>query len=267
MRRTKEQLILDLNTALDFYKDNNITVKNCSIKFNIDRHILSNYFKSKGIKINPNGKQNINSNIFNTIDTEEKAYWLGFIYADGSVSERGNLTICLSKKDTEILEFIKEELNYSGVISSKLINKNEYSLLSIDSKVMVNRLIELGIVPNKSLILDSFQNKIPNEFFNSFLLGYFDGDGSIYKTSTNKYYIQIRGTKNLLEDYNKFLKLDYEIKKYDSTYNLTIGSKSNIIKFISLYENNNIFLNRKKEKFNSFLKEKCQDKTISSPLT
>lgn len=34
MRRTKEQLILDLNTALDFYKDNNITVKNCSIKFN-----------------------------------------------------------------------------------------------------------------------------------------------------------------------------------------------------------------------------------------
>ena len=99
------------------------------------------------------------------------------------------------------------------------------------------------------------------------MLGYFDGDGSIYKTSTNKYYIQIRGTKNLLEDYNKFLKLDYEIKKYDSTYNLTIGSKSNIIKFISLYKNNNIFLNRKKEKFNSFLKEKCQDKTISSPLT
>ena len=111
MRRTKEQLILDLNTALDFYKDNNITVKNCSIKFNIDRHILSNYFKSKGIKINPNGKQNINSNIFNTIDTEEKAYWLGFLYADGNVLDNNTISLELSTVDKEHLIKFNSFLN------------------------------------------------------------------------------------------------------------------------------------------------------------
>lgn len=32
----------------------------------------------------PDGKKAINSNFFHDIDTEEKAYWLGFLYADGS---------------------------------------------------------------------------------------------------------------------------------------------------------------------------------------
>ena len=230
------------------------------------RNVIKKYRPEKSFILN----QGIASTYFSKIDTNEKAYFLGFIAADGALvkSSTGStyeLTITIHSKDKYILEEFRSQLNCEHTV--KDLNRNNLVRFSISNKSLTNDLINLGIVPNKSLILDSFQNKIPNEFFNSFLLGYFDGDGSIYKTSTNKYYIQIRGTKNLLEDYNKFLKLDYEIKKYDSTYNLTIGSKSNIIKFISLYENNNIFLNRKKEKFNSFLKEKCQDKTISSPLT
>lgn len=78
-------------------------------------------------------------------------------------------------------------MNYSGVISSKLINKNEYSLLSIDSKVMVNRLIELGIVPNKTYN-SSVLPHIPKEYFNDMLRGYFDGDGSIYKNGEKRFF-------------------------------------------------------------------------------
>lgn len=229
------------------------------------RNVIKKYRPEKSFILN----QGIASTYFSKIDTHEKAYFLGFIAADGALvkSSTGNtyeLTITIHSRDKYILEEFRSQLKCEHTVRD--LNRDNLVRFSISNKNLTNDLINLGIVPNKSLILDSFQDKIPNEFFNSFLLGYFDGDGSIYKTN-NKYYIQIRGTKNLLEDYNKFLNLDYEIKKYDSTYNLTIGSKSNIIKFISLYNKNNIFLSRKKDKFNSFLKEKCQDKTISSPLT
>ena len=55
---------------------------------------------------------------FDKIDSQNKAYILGFIYADGSIN-KGCLNITLSNKDVEILEFIKDELKYSGKISIK----------------------------------------------------------------------------------------------------------------------------------------------------
>ena len=184
MRRTKEQLILDLNTALDFYKDNNITVKNCSIKFNIDRHILSNYFKSKGIKINPNGKQNINSNIFNTIDTEEKAYWLGFLYADGNVLDNNTISLELSTVDKEHLIKFNSFLNKSLDIRE---DKNRVRCIFKDTTIK-NSLVNLGCIPRKSLVLRFPKDKqVPKRLKRHFVRGYIDGDGSIYKSNNNIY--------------------------------------------------------------------------------
>ena len=71
----------------------------------------------------------LDENYFDSIDNPNKAYIIGFIYADGSINLKRNLlTICISEKDLEILEFIKKELNYSGIISSKKIKKNKCCL-------------------------------------------------------------------------------------------------------------------------------------------
>ena len=65
-----------------------------------------------GIITNPHGKIFLNSNIFNIIDTEEKAYWLGFLYADGSIYKdlkgKYRFELGLQQKD---LEQIREVAN------------------------------------------------------------------------------------------------------------------------------------------------------------
>ena len=240
MRRTKEQLILDLNTALDFYKDNNITVKNCSIKFNIDRHILSNYFKSKGIKINPNGKQNINSNIFNTIDTEEKAYWLGFLYADGNVLDNNTISLELSTVDKE-----------------HLIKFNSFLNTTIK-----NSLVNLGCIPRKSLVLRFPKDKqVPKRLKRHFVRGYIDGDGSIYK-SNNNIHISILGTEHFLENLVKYFKLKkrtlYKNNKNNNSncYFIQFSGKlaTEVIKLF--YTDCTIKLDRKYNKFIEYEKQK-----------
>lgn len=258
MRRTKEQLILDLNTALNFYKRNKITIKDCSIKFNIDRHILSKYFKSQGIHINPNGKQNINSKIFNIIDTEEKAYWLGFLYADGSVSDNNTISLELSKMDKEHLIKFNLFLNKSLDIRE---DKNRVRCIFKDTMIK-NDLVKLGCIPRKSLVLKFPKNKqVPNKLKRHFVRGYIDGDGSIYNSNGN-IHLSILGTRHFLEGLIKYFKLKKRTlyknnKDNDSNcYFIQFSGKLAIEVIKLFYENCTIKLDRKYSKFIEYEKQK-----------
>jgi DNA-binding transcriptional regulator WhiA len=132
----------------------------------------------------------LNEKYFDVIDTEEKAYILGLIFADGNVSDGKDkhyrLRVTLKKDDNLLLERIKCELEFTGDIKirelkSKTRKKPEpYFIceLGISNKYMINRLKELGCVPNKSLIVK--YPEIPKRLDKHFLRGYFDGNGSIY---------------------------------------------------------------------------------------
>jgi intein-encoded DNA endonuclease-like protein len=207
-------------------------------------------------------KYTLNENYFDIIDSVNKAYILGFIYADGSINKaKGNLTICLSKKDIEVLEFIKQEVNYSGVISTKVINNMSYSLLSITSKRLINKIIELGVVQNKTYLSTNLPD-IPQEYFNDMLRGFFDGDGSIYGDSNKGYTICFSSNISILELIKQYL-LSLKIKSskirlrnQDSINSamLEIRGNKQIEKLISLLFNNeyDFSLNRKKSKFLEF---------------
>lgn len=141
-------------------------------------------------------KYKLNEKFFDTIDTEEKAYILGFIFADGNVSDSSKdkhyrLRITLKQKDANILIKIKSSLNFTGEVhhrelKSKQRNVDGYMIseLSISNKYLVNRLYELGVVPNKTLVIQ--YPTIPNHLHRHFIRGFFDGDGSIYKRNDRK---------------------------------------------------------------------------------
>jgi intein-encoded DNA endonuclease-like protein len=121
---------------------------------------------------------------FKTIDTEEKAYWLGFLYADGCVHSNGNrICIGLSKKDKEHIEKFKEVLK----LDNKTINlpQKDAVRVSFRDKQMHADLIKQGCVPRKSLILKPPEN-IPENLIRHFIRGLFDGDGCIYSIRKNK---------------------------------------------------------------------------------
>jgi hypothetical protein len=121
---------------------------------------------------------NFDENYFETIDAEEKAYFLGFISADGCVIERnGNcrvLSIHINKQDIDILEKFKKEINYEGEIS---MGKSRSRMCTIfcTSMKMFNDLSKYNVTPRKSRILKF--PKLPENMIHHYMRGYFDGDG------------------------------------------------------------------------------------------
>lgn len=131
--------------------------------------------------------------------SQEMSYILGFIFADGSITKNGmsdRMSIGLCTDDEKTLRWIGNCLDYQNkfYIHKKMI------ILTISSKYLVDSLKNLGVVHRKSFLDPDFP-KIPIEYKASFLRGYFDGDGSIFKTGQGYYKITVVGSPKFLQGY------------------------------------------------------------------
>ena len=193
----------------DFYKVSRTVIK----------RILE--IQNDGIIIrNRTSKYKYQQDIFENIDTAEKAYWLGFLAADGCNYQREhNASVILNvhEQDIEHLKKFKEFCNTDAEIKSYIgyegfSNQTPMCKITLNSKKISNDLIDKGILPNKSLILQP--PHILEDFYKPFILGYFDGDGSISKTSQyNNYSISIQGTKEILTWICEVLKWNAKLEK------------------------------------------------------
>lgn len=133
---------------------------------------------------------------FKVIDSDEKAYWLGFIAADGCVFIGGRqhtLSIQLQRRDRHWLERFRDIIAPGAKLTDNA-GPNSTSL-SIGSQELVRDLLALGITPRKSNTLE--WPKVPEVFVMPFLCGYFDGDGSLVRRKgrkTEQYSWQLLGT-------------------------------------------------------------------------
>ena len=86
LSKSKQKQII-INNAIEEYINTTLldrSIKGISKKYGINQKTLSKYLKLKGISIkNIRNSSSFNTRFFQNIDTEEKAYWLGFMYADG----------------------------------------------------------------------------------------------------------------------------------------------------------------------------------------
>lgn len=235
-----------------------------------------------------------NPDYFSNINSLSKAYWLGFMAADGYlISKPSNVIgIQLSITDKVAVEQFKNELGSKKpllIIEERILKVNNKTYISkkmirftIGNLRLYNDLITLGITPRKSLTLGNVIENIPYKYRNGFIIGYFDGDGSILHPKERLHYnngniypshrtaISIRGTEALLSSIKNHLSLNNKLI-YHKTYILNIGNKRDVIKFISCYNGLPFFLFRKFDKlisriqhpsYNKFI----QEQTISSPL-
>jgi hypothetical protein len=238
---------------------NGLSVKAIAQKYNVYQQPIINVLKYLNI-YNPKPRINQgNINYFSNINSKAKAYFLGFIAADGCIQKQSTsntygLTISIHKKDRYILEKFKKELKSDSRIYELKRDQLRYSIYN---KQITSDLINLGIIPRKSLILKNIIVNIPKRYRHSFILGYFDGDGSVTLPEPNNpnittLSISIRGTQELLQGLADELELtNYKIAKYDATYRLDFSKKSEVLKFFNLYSKNKIYLRRK---YNKFLK-------------
>lgn len=200
------------------------------------------------------------------IQSEAEAYILGFLFGDGYVTSKKknkyySVGITLSLKDKAHLIKINEFLVGSikeGVAKLKRNSKeyNTIKLFKCDVN-LVQRLISLGIKPNKTYELYDPLEHIHENMFHHFIRGYFDADGTICKTKEGKYVAGIVGLNSIfIQKVANILSAhcqSFASVKNDSGYiRFCISGNSMCIKLRQyLYNGATIFLQRKRDIFDS----------------
>lgn len=261
-----EQLAFEFQTT-------SISLAEMGKRENVDRRTLSKHFKELGVKIvNKQNRAKFNEYIFDSIDTEEKAYWLGFIFADGYINSS---PIESNKKSIYGFELSLQLLDLNHLIKFKDFVSYEKNLITdayrcrfaIANKHLWETLNSYGCAPRKSLTLEFPSEDIfiesneysKKELIRHFIRGYFDGDGCISRY-VNKHivsvHIEVLGTKNFINGILHYSKIEAAIRhdKRHSKNIITLDYHVNEgTKFINyLYSESNIYLDRKYKLFNFF---------------
>ena len=247
-----------------YYEDyigRNMSLPMLANKYHKGTTTIHRNFTKNGLKCRNHSeksrKYKCNYNYFDEIDCEEKAYFLGFIYADGYVT--GNaFGIALASKDVEIINILLRCMDSTHEIKKYMNNgyggtykKTEYVRVIIRNEHLVNTLIQHGVLRKKSKILEPPQ--IDNKFIRHFIRGYMDGDGSIYQCD-NSYTVSFTGTKNMLKYIGDFIENQGIIRRYTlypehhstEIFSLKIGGNIQAKKLLDLlYKESNIYLKRK----------------------
>lgn len=215
------------------------------------------------------GKFYVNQDYFEVIDNEWKAYWLGFLYADGCVTIKRNsskenkmdYSLDLTLKDKDHLEKFRNSLQTDSIIKERRIKlkDNEYTnyRVTICNRKICNDLNNLGCSPNKTFSL-TFPTFLNEDLIRHFVRGYFDGDGCIHINMQNKSIaFTILGTYDMLNGIKNFIcdNIDITCKifkpKDKNIYELRCYGVYQIGELYKLlYKDCNIYLERKLNKFN-----------------
>jgi len=244
---------------------------------NMDEKTFQYRLKKLNIKLKTcRSKSWKNHTFLDEIDSEEKAYMLGFIVADGCIrkeitKQQGitqSLLLCNSVDDIEIITlFQKVFYNNENFTTVVFKNKKDQCRFRITSEYLTNILInKYKILPNKTndFLFEFPFEKIPKEFHRDFVRGFFDGDGCIcnYSKSNLKRISFVFTSKifmnQILDIFSKEIpELNFSInckkgKTIDNYYiisgSLGKGKLNDIIDYF--YKNATIFLKRKFNKFN-----------------
>lgn len=219
---------------------------------NIGRTTVLNYLKKYDIPVKKSGAQIK----YIAIDkyfhkwSANMAYCLGFISADGHVwKDRPYITIGIHKNDIDILNFIRDEISPTSKVR---LSKNKCQLC-IYSKDIHSKLVSLGVDHNKTFRLKL--PKIPKKYMSHFIRGFFDGDGSIWKTNfyiggKDYYYSDIiSASKDILVGIHKYLGFGSVKKIKDKYYELKFCQSDSIKLGQIMYHDAEFKLERKYKKF------------------
>lgn len=230
-------------------------MKALAIKYNMNYKTVQELIRSEKIERHTIAKCKCDINAFKVIDSEESAYWLGFLYADGYVNERG-IELTLKAEDLEHIKKFKAFMKSEHKITYK--KESDAYRICITSQEIAQDLMDLGCVQCKSLILKfPTKEQVPKHLIHHFMRGYFDGDGCISANKEKRYYnLSVLGTKDFLDEYENILMKELKKEKRNKrTQNgqalgIQYGGRQQILKIYNfLYKDATVYLDRKIQKF------------------
>lgn len=199
------------------------------------------------------------TDFFDVIDSEETAYWMGFLCADGHVSKNKKyISVQLSTKDQSHLQKFATIFDRPVFIGSAFDRRTEktydWGRVVLYSTHMNSQFVNKGVTPQKSLTLSSeIFSHIPKPLLHHFVRGYFDGDGCItFVGKSTEVRLIICGTEIFLKRMSEVIPTSSFIREAGKIVQLLITSIPQVITFREwLYNDATIYLERKWTRFNS----------------
>ena len=254
-------------------KEESLTIKELCKEYGFYYTSFFNHLKRNNIQTDViTNKSKINHYYFSEIDTEEKAYFLGLLFADGYIeapnkNSNGRVSLKLSEPDLYMVEKFKTSIKSSNTIQYKNAttdsrdwNCKSSAEISFTSKIINKDLNNLGMLYGKSKLGRAFPN-LSKELMPHFIRGIFDGDGCLsIKQSKNTKVLNVGiyfPDISFLQSLNNYLasfNIKGHIQKTKTCYCLSFIKDKNVIKnrFLNyIYNNSSIFLYRKKDLYTS----------------
>lgn len=263
MKRGKKGI--DLQEIINLYNSGKTPTEiaeiyNCCTS-NISRRLKKAGFEFKRdyskTRYERRNRYKVNEGYFDEIDTADKAYFLGLMCSDGSVSHN---QFYIKLTDEDVLQKFKIHLQYEGPI--RFINhsklhpnwKNAY-MLEISSKKLVNALCLQGCVPNKTRTLHL--PKLRENLYRHFIRGFFDGDGCLQLqdklyhcrfdlTSASKIFLE--QVRPIIAEHGKTIGSLNKETKYD-VWHLSFSGHQVISILNWLYKDTDLYMIRKYNKY------------------
>ena len=226
------------NRIMNDFKENiGLTTSLTTIRKIEQKHGLESRDVIKANEAHPN----LIENIFETIDTKDKAYWLGLMYSDGGISidsrtEAKRLDFDLKSEDSELIERF---VDFLGGNKEK-IRDRDWKLkdggislgkgIYIWNNKLCDDLMKHGVMLRKSKIIEYPEHSLKTREDNlSFLLGCFDGDGtegtSCITSGSNKFLEQIKDKFNIPNKIGTDIREDKNSGNTYKNHNLYLGAK------------------------------------------
>lgn len=217
---------------------------------------LTRWLRALGLSTERHYQISYNRNAFSEIQTEEDAYWLGFLLADGYISTDRNLVqIKLGEKDIEHLKKFLKYLDYSDI--DKHIKKgaggaytkdNVCVVVKVNGEQIVQNLVNYGLFQAKS------GKEIPYkcssvELEKAYIRGIIDGDGYLRTTEDGFGVVGSYEVVNYIKEYihtNICDMSNVNITPHGEIFKLATNGINKTSLIIShFYKNATIYLDRK----------------------
>lgn len=197
-----------------------------------------------------------NKNYFDLVNTEKKAYFLGLLAADGTISDKKN-TVSLSliaEDGIDLLNELKKEMDSKGKIIIHKDKRHDYlrrplCTMQFTNAQTKNALNNLGLHPKKTTNLD--YPKINKDLNRHFIRGFIDGDGSFYY-KRGILVFSLVGTESILSSIQQILKKELGmepiklIRHKTGVYYLNLAHKKTMLLREWIYKDSSIHMKRKR---------------------
>lgn len=257
-RRQAKRDKATINLIVNMYR-NNTTISDISDKLDIHPSSIRDILHKNGFKLPHRGPKSLIGNelYFDNINSENKAYFLGWLMADGNVTIANGqycLKIHISAIDKDVAYKFMDAIESKNKIriETKYVNGNikQYIAISLSSKHLCSSLIKYGVKPNKTGC--ECLPKIDDKLIHHFIRGYFDGDGitSIGKSQKRSGFIS---SKTLLIEIQKHLNTTQKMYHPSNTKNENVfyflyGKKESKKLYKYMYHDASIYMKRKRER-------------------